>query len=98
MVRLLLYENMKLNVNEAVKPWINHLSENKKENNELNNINVSYMLEKMKTNSQNLLNNYGNKSHGQYFDSNGNYYDWDDDTYLQGSISFDDIFDESDLC
>ena len=55
------YENMKLNVNEVVKPWINHLSENRKENNELNNINISYMLEKMKTNSQNLLNNYGNK-------------------------------------
>ena len=56
------YENMKSNVNAAVKPWINHLSENRKENNEINNINISYMLEKMKTNSQNLLNDYGNKN------------------------------------
>ena len=32
------YENMKSNVNAAVKPWINHLSENRKENNEINNI------------------------------------------------------------
>jgi len=57
------YENMKLKVNEVVKPWISQLSENEKEkeNNELNNINISYMLDKMKTNSQNLLNNYGNK-------------------------------------
>ena len=37
------------------------------------------------------------KFHGQYFDSDGNYYDWDDDTYLQGSISAEDIFDESDF-
>lgn len=29
---------------------------------------------------------------GQYFDSDGNYYDWDDDTYLQGSIGVEDIF------
>ena len=28
---------------------------------------------------------------GQYFDSDGKYYDWDDDTYLQGSISMEDI-------
>ena len=55
------YENMKLKVDDAVKPWINHLSEKRKENNEINNINISYMLEKMKTNSQNLLNDYGNK-------------------------------------
>ena len=39
-----------VNVNEVVKTWINHLSENRKENNELNNINISYMLEKMKIN------------------------------------------------
>lgn len=35
---------------------------------------------------------------GQYFDSKGNYYDWDDDTYLQGSITAEDIFDASDFC
>ena len=28
---------------------------------------------------------------GQYFDHDGKYYDWDDDTYLQGSISMEDI-------
>lgn len=37
------------------------------------------------------------KFYGQYFDSDGNYYDWDDDTYLEGSISAEDIFDESDF-
>ena len=39
----------------------------------------------------------GLKYHGQYFDKEGKYYDWDDDTYLQGSIDAEDIFDESDF-
>ena len=34
----------------------------------------------------------------QYFDENGNYYDWDDEEYLQGSVDFEDIFSEDDLC
>lgn len=38
------------------------------------------------------------RCHGQYFDKQGNYYDWDDDTYLQGSITAQDIFDEGDFC
>ena len=37
------------------------------------------------------------KCKGQYF-KNGHYYDWDDDTYLQGSVDFEDIIDECDLC
>ena len=40
---------------------------------------------------------YSSKCHGQYF-QNGQYYDWDDDTYLQGSIDAEDIFDEGDFC
>ena len=35
---------------------------------------------------------------GQYFDKAGNYYDWDDDTYPQGLVSVEDIFDEGDFC
>ena len=38
------------------------------------------------------------KFHGQYFDSDGNYYDWDDDTYCQGLVNAEDIFDASDFC
>ena len=38
------------------------------------------------------------KYKGQYFDSQGNYYDWDDDTYPQGLVNAEDIFDEGDFC
>lgn len=38
------------------------------------------------------------KCHGQYFDKSGNYYDWDDDTYCQGSVHVTDIVDACDLC
>lgn len=38
------------------------------------------------------------KYHGQYFDKDGNYYDWDDDTYCQGLVNAEDIFDEGDFC
>lgn len=38
------------------------------------------------------------KFHGQYFDEDGNYYDWDDDTYCQGLVNAEDIFDEGDFC
>ena len=30
---------------------------------------------------------------GQYFDKADNYYDWDDDTYCQGLVNAEDIFD-----
>ena len=38
------------------------------------------------------------KCHGQYFDEDGNYYDWDDDTYCQGLVNAEDIFDAGDFC
>lgn len=37
------------------------------------------------------------KCKGQYVE-NGQYYDWDDDEYLQGSVDIEDIIDECDLC
>ena len=39
---------------------------------------------------------YNGKCKGQYF-KNGHYYDWDDDTYLQGSVDFEDIVPECEL-
>ena len=39
----------------------------------------------------------GLKHHGQYF-QNGRLYDWDDETYLQGSVDAEDILDEGDFC
>ena len=41
-------------------------------------------------------NRYGSNK-GRYF-QNGRLYDWDDDTYLQGSVDVEDIFDEGDFC
>lgn len=55
------YEKIKLKLNEVITPLIKDLKENR-ENDELKNINISYMLDKMKINSQNLLNDYGSKS------------------------------------
>ena len=55
------YEKIKIKLNEFITPLIKDLKENK-ENDELKNINISYMLDKMKINSQNLLDNYGSRS------------------------------------
>lgn len=55
------YENMKLKVNEVVIPWMAELSE-KNINTQNININVSSMINKMMSNSQNLVDNFGTKS------------------------------------
>ena len=54
------YENMKLKLNEIINPLINDLNKTGKENN--NYINISQVLNKIKTNSENLIDNYGSKS------------------------------------
>lgn len=42
-------------------------------------------------------NGSGGRCRGQYVE-NGHYYDWDDDTYLQGMVDIEDIVDACDLC
>ena len=54
------YEDMKLKLNEIINPLINDLNKTGKENN--NYINISQVLNKIKTNSENLIDNYGSKS------------------------------------
>jgi adiponectin receptor len=54
------YESMKLKLNEIINPLINDLNKTGKENN--NYINISQVLNKIKTNSENLIDNYGSKS------------------------------------
>ena len=51
---------MKLKLNEIINPLINDLNKTGKENN--NYINISQVLNKIKTNSENLIDNYGSKS------------------------------------
>ena len=53
------YEDIQIKLNEAVIPLIKDL---KKTNEENNYINVSNIINKIKTNSENLIDNYGSKS------------------------------------
>ena len=53
------FENMKLKVNEAVIPWMAELNS---KNSNKNNINISSMINKMMSNSQNFVVNSGTKS------------------------------------
>ena len=53
------YEDIQIKLNEAVIPLIKDL---KKINEENNYINVSNIINKIKTNSENLIDNYGSKS------------------------------------
>ena len=53
------YEDIQIKLNEAVLPLIKDL---KKTNEENNYINVSNIINKIKTNSENLIDNYGSKS------------------------------------
>ena len=53
------YEDIQIKLNEAVIPLIKDLNKTNEENNYLN---VSNIINKIKTNSENLLDNYGSKS------------------------------------
>ena len=53
------YEDIQIKLNEAVIPLIKDLNKTNEEN---NYVNVSNIINKIKTNSENLLDNYGSKS------------------------------------
>ena len=58
---------------------------------------MTYLSQNDMFKSKCFHNNKDGKCRGQYVE-NGHYFDWDDDTYLQGMVDIEDIIDECDLC